>query len=113
MANGNMNFHFERGIVLIWVILWLIPATYLALFMVDNSWLVNRTVNVFQAQLFGRIEAKNQLLALEPRVKHEPAAYANQRKSFVADHLKFDCQEGIQIYQVETDLLQSFIAIRE
>jgi len=109
-----MNFQFkQKGIILILVLIFLTATSYLALCMLSNSLLVVKTVNKLQEQLLALIDARNQLSVAESRLQAKPYAYQDKRRSFVADHLEFNCEEGVQIYQVETPLLQSFIVIRE
>ncbi|HXH55585.1 MAG TPA: hypothetical protein VNK03_07590 [Gammaproteobacteria bacterium] len=71
-----------------------------------------KTSASLQKQLFGAIEAENQLLEAELNIKKNPERYLSSSIGFVADHLEYGCQEGVQIFKVPVPPLESFIAIR-
>jgi hypothetical protein len=104
---------YERGVVFVLVLVFLSATSYLALYMMVKSLLLVKTVNSLQEQLLIWIKAHNQLLMLESTIQADPLSHQSKRVSFVPDHLGFNCEEGVQIFQAEALFLQSLIAVRE
>jgi hypothetical protein len=74
--------------------------------------LTSKTSASLQKQLFDAVEAENQLLEEELKVKKNPERYLSSAMGFVADHLEYGCQEGVQIFKVSVPRLESFVAVR-
>lgn len=74
--------------------------------------LTAKTSASVQKQLFEAIEAENQLLAGEQALKKNKERYLSTSIGFVADHLEYGCQEGVQIFKVSQPPLESFVALR-
>lgn len=74
--------------------------------------LAAKTTASLQTQLFDGLEAENQLLNLESKIKKNPERYLSNAIGFVADHLEYGCQEGVQIFRASVPLLESFVAVR-
>lgn len=74
--------------------------------------LTSKTSASLQKQLFDAIEAENQLLEAELKVKKNPEDHLSSAIGFVADHLEYGCKEGVQIFKVSVPPLESFVAVR-
>lgn len=74
--------------------------------------LTSKTSATLQAQLFTAVDAENQLLEAELKVKKNPEEYLLSTIGFVPDHLEYGCKEGVQVFKVSVPPLESFIAIR-
>lgn len=74
--------------------------------------LTAKTSASLEKQLFDGLAAENQLLEAELNVKKNPERYLSSAIGFVADHLEYGCQEGVQIFKVSVPPLESFVAVR-
>ncbi|HEV2524351.1 MAG TPA: hypothetical protein VGU44_04380 [Gammaproteobacteria bacterium] len=102
----------ETGIVLVLVLVLILVISLIASHKMAQMVLTAKTSASLQRQLFGGLEAENQLLEAELKVKKNPERYLSNAIGFVADHLEYGCQEGVQIFKVSVPPLESFVAVR-
>ncbi|HRA42175.1 MAG TPA: hypothetical protein PLV31_00625 [Gammaproteobacteria bacterium] len=102
----------ETGIVLVLVLVLLLATSLIVSHKMGQMILTAKTSASFQKQLFVGIEAENQLLEAEFKVKKNPERHLSSAIGFVADHLEYGCQEGVQIFKVSVPPLESFVAVR-
>jgi len=107
-----MNFRYESGIVLMLMLILLMAISYLSVCMMVHSLLVVKTVVGFHKQLLLWVDTRNQLLMAESAVQKNPEIYQESIVSFVPDHLEFNCENGVLIFQVDRSFLQSFVVVR-
>ena len=85
--------------------------SWLTIQAVEHLYLTTQLSSSYQKELRSSMEAEKKLTQMDLTLQKAPHNYQAEGAIFVADHLGFNCSEGVDIVSVKVPPLESFLAL--